>query len=123
MDSFWYLATPYTKYPGGPEVAFEHACCVAAWFMERGIPVFSPIAHTHPVSQQIEPECNTHEFWMRQDEPLMRAACGLIVVRMVGWEESAGVAQEIKRFRWMGKPVLYADPPPLVRAWRAQETA
>jgi hypothetical protein len=42
----------------------------------------------------------------------MDGACGLIVVSATGWEDSYGIAQEIKVFRAAGKPILYVDPEP-----------
>ena len=45
---FWYLASPYSKYPEGTQAAFEMACWQAGLLIRAGVPVFSPIAHSHP---------------------------------------------------------------------------
>lgn len=47
---YWYVASPYSKYPGGTVAAFTEICEVTGKFMTEGVPVFSPIAHSHPVS-------------------------------------------------------------------------
>lgn len=109
--TFWYLATPFTKYPAGREVAFHLASDLAAQLMLRRIPVFSPIAHTHPISQHMAKKYITdHDLWMQMDAPMMHAASGLIVVMAESWEDSKGVREEIKRFYEAGKPVVYWPP-------------
>lgn len=107
MDGYLYVATPYTKYPGGIEEAFREACRVTAVLMRQGAKVFSPIAHTHPIATYGGIDPKDWEFWMAADAPLMEAASGLIVVMMPGWEESAGVAAEIEAFKAAGKPIYY----------------
>lgn len=48
--SFYYLATPYSRYAAGIEAAFQAASEQAAILVRHGIPVFCPIAHTHPIA-------------------------------------------------------------------------
>lgn len=48
--SYWYLASPYSKYPAGIEAAFQDICKQTALLIRHKIPVYSPIAHTHPVA-------------------------------------------------------------------------
>jgi hypothetical protein len=83
---------------------------VAARFIKAGIPVFSPIAQSHPVALHGGIDPLSHDIWLPADRPMMDAACGIIVVRMEGWEESVGIAHEIAVFKAAGKPVLYVDP-------------
>ncbi len=47
---YWYLATPYSKYPGGPEPACHEACKAAAWLIRHDVRCYCPIAHTHPIA-------------------------------------------------------------------------
>lgn len=110
MTDFFYLATPYTKWAGGIDAAFEMACREAARFIRAGIPVFCPIAHSHPIAKNGGIDPLSHEVWLAADAPLMAAAQGLIVVRAKGWEDSYGVTHEIKAFKAAGKPILYVDP-------------
>ena len=112
ISSYWYLATPYSKFEAGHESAFRQASATAAFFVKLGIPVFSPIAHSHPIAVTGQIDKNDHAVWMAVDQPFMDAAGGLIVVMMPGWDESFGIGEEIKDFTAKGKPVLYMEYPP-----------
>ena len=46
-----YLATPYSKFPGGIQAAFIDAACIAARLLRAGVKVYSPITHTHPIGR------------------------------------------------------------------------
>jgi hypothetical protein len=108
--SFYYLASPYSKFKPSPEAAFEEVCRQCAMLIKSGVPVFSPISHTHPLSKfgDIDPlDCDT---WLAVDRPMMDAAKGLIVCMMEGWQDSYGVEEEIKSFKDAGKPILYMTP-------------
>jgi hypothetical protein len=107
---FWYLATPYSKYPQGTHLAFEDACREAALLIRAGIRVYSPIAHTHPVAMFGDIDPLDHTIWLAADEPFMRAAGGLIVCKLEGWDSSYGIAVEIQHFLDAGKPIVYMTP-------------
>lgn len=104
---FWYVATPYSKYPRGLDAAFEDACKATASLLRMGINVYSPIAHTHPIAKHGGIDPLDHSIWLPADAPMMDAAEGLIVVKMEGWDESYGISEEIKAFRTAGKPIIY----------------
>lgn len=108
--TFYYLATPYSKFPGGIEAAYVAACEQAAVLVRAGVPVFCPIAHTHgpAIHGGIDPL--SHEIWLPADAPFMKAACGIIVCKLESWETSYGVAHEIAAFRNAGKPAYYMEP-------------
>ena len=106
----WYLATPYSKYPKGIEAAFALAAGQAALFARAGIPVYSPIAHTHPIAMIGELDPYDHAIWLPFDHPLMVAAKGLIVLMAESWEQSYGMKVEIDQFKAAGKPVVYMTP-------------
>lgn len=108
--SYWYLATPYTKYPAGTEAAFVLACEQTALLILAGVPVFSPIAHTHPVAVHGKLPLDHSFDWLAVDRPMMEAAKGCVVLRAEGWQDSIGVLHEIRFFRSQGKPVYYMDP-------------
>lgn len=107
MKGYIYLATPYTNYPGGIDAAFEMAAKTAGIFMKHGFPIFSPIAHSHPVAKFGEIDPLDHEIWMKSDSPMMQAAAGLLVYCAPSWRESRGVAHEIMFFRVMEKPIAF----------------
>lgn len=104
-DGYWYLATPYSKFPGGIELAFKNACIAAAKLIKEGVKVYCPIAHTHPIAIHGGIDPLDHNIWMPVDKPLMEAAVGLLICKMPTWEESIGIAEEIKHFKENGKPI------------------
>jgi hypothetical protein len=107
---FWYLATPYTRYRAGHEKAAEDAAREAARLMDAGVEVFSPIAHTHPISKFSAVSNTDPNFWLDRDQPFMDAAKGLIVCMLDGWDESSGVEYEIYEFTRAGKPIVFMIP-------------
>ena len=109
-ESFWYLATPYSKYPTGIEEAFRVACRATGKLILAGVPVYSPIAHTHPIAIYGGIDPFDYGIWIPADAPMMRAAHGLIVLKLPTWEISYGISEEIKEFSEAGKPIEYLDP-------------
>ena len=108
-DGYWYLATPYSKYPDGIEMAFRLACLSASELVREGIRVYCPIAHTHPIAMHGNMDPYDHGLWMSIDAPFMEASVGLLVVMMRSWQESKGIQMEIREFTGRNKPVHYID--------------
>lgn len=108
--TFWYLATPYSRFEGGIEAAFTAASQQAAVLVRAGVPVFCPIAHSHPIAMHGGIDPYDHEIWLPADGPMMEAASGLIICKLPGWSESVGIAHEVEVFRAAGKPVVYMEP-------------
>src|SRR3990167_3848405 len=106
---YWYLATPYSKYPGGLEVAYSEACKAAAFLIRRSIRVFSPIAHTHPIARFGDLDPLDHNIWLPADKPFMDNACGFIVCKMSGWVQSYGIGEEVKFFGYARKPLMFME--------------
>lgn len=104
---YWYVATPYSRYPDGTEAAFEEACRVAGWLIANRVHVYAPITATHPIAINALLDPFDHDLWLPADEPMMDAARGLIVVEMKGWEESYGMKVEQARFITVGKPIIH----------------
>lgn len=107
---FWYLATPYSKYPQGIEQAYRDACREAAILVKAKIPFYSPIAHTHPIAIQGDIDPFDHNIWLPACRPILDAAKGIIVCQLEGWSESYGVAVEILAFRKAHKSVVFMTP-------------
>lgn len=108
-----YLATPYTDYCQGRTAAFQHAAEAAAALLRRGLLVYSPIAHSHPIAEhgRLDP-CDQH-LWMALDLEMLDRCNSLLVVQMPGWNESAGVAAEIAHAEATEKPISYLSWPML----------
>lgn len=107
---YWYLGSPYSKFPGGMEAAYRAVCLSAALLINNKVPVFSPIAHSHSIAVEGDVDPMDHSIWLPADEPLMKAAGGLIVLMMDTWQTSYGLSCEIRHFVEAGKPVVYMTP-------------
>lgn len=76
-----YLAIPYTW---NPDESFKIANKVSAELMNLGYVVFSPISHSHPISDYLDPKLKTNqEFWMNQDIPILKL-CNKIIFVVIG---------------------------------------
>lgn len=109
--SYIYLATPYSD--PDPEVRFERymdAVRAAAFYLEHGWPVLSPIAHTHVIAETGDLPTG-YDFWRAFDEALIRGASEVwVLVHTDAAHKSEGVQEEIRIARRLGKPVRYVDP-------------
>lgn len=111
-----YLAGPYTCVQPHSMV-YRHKILTqcAAKLMSEGHVVYSPITH----GAAIEPllpfgQENDHDFWMRQCLPILERCDELLVVKLLGWSTSRGVAREIEHARDMEIPISYAAPGDLI---------
>jgi hypothetical protein len=107
---FWYLASPYSAYPGGTEAAVDDVAYIAARLLALGVPFYCPVAETHTIAATGIIDHLGHEEWMAHDIPILAAARGVLVAGMDGWEYSRGVTEEIEIAREAGKPVLLLAP-------------
>ena len=105
--TFWYVATPYAKYPQGHHAAFVMASKVGALMVRHKVPAFVPIAHSHPIAMYGSLPLENHDIWLPVDEPFIRIASGIVVVMAEGWNESFGLAHERKAFAAAGKPETF----------------
>lgn len=91
-----YLASPYSD--PSPIVRlrrFHDACKASAQLMNRGLNVFSPIAHSHPIEAYGMGEIKDANFWLAQDFAILSRCDELYVLMTDGWKESHGVNREI----------------------------
>jgi hypothetical protein len=107
---FYYVATPYSKWPGGMNDAAAHAAAISARLLSKGIYIYSPIAHSHAIALHSTLDPADHSIWLPLDEQFMETAFGLLVIDMPGWRDSYGVNEEIKWFRKHDKPVYLVSP-------------
>lgn len=110
-----YLAAPYTSPdPIVRNSRVELASIIAARLMEEGHVVFSPITHGHSVVDHLHHRnAHSHEFWMGQCLPMLKASELLVVLPMEGWRESRGIAEELAFARSNDIPICFwqsADP-------------
>jgi len=108
--SLIYLATPYSEYDSGLQIAFEDACKLAGRLDINGLNVFSPIVHSHPIAFYAQINPLDTKFWMEKNEPHIKAANALLVGELPGWKASKGVKIEMDAFALAGKPIYYVNP-------------
>lgn len=115
---FWYLGTPYSKYPHGLEAAFRLAVRNRGLLIKAGIPCFSPIVHSHPVAIQCDIDPLDLSIWLPCESPFLVCAHGLILLKAESWEISIGLKHEREECEAAGKPVIYMEegivPPELI---------
>lgn len=106
VPAYWYLATPYRGHPAGFAQAMDDAARWAAWLIDVGVEVYSPIVHSHPAAQYVKTAPPEGDFWLDRQVPFMAAAAGMLVAPLPGWERSSGIAWERQWFGNAGKPIL-----------------
>ena len=114
-EPLWYLATPYSKYPGGIAGAYELACKQSALLISNGVHVFSPIAHSHGIATHGDLDPLSHELWLKMDRTYMDLCVGCIFLLAESWEKSYGMEQERAYFEQKNKPVVRMNPDEIPR--------
>ncbi len=104
----FYLATPYTK--ENHQEAYQAACRMAMFLEENEVFTFSPIAHSHGMSEYASHYNKTsHDFWLTIDFKFIKLSRGLLVCKMKGWDNSFGIAKEIEFAETLKKPIIYTE--------------
>lgn len=101
---FIYLASPYSHADEAVrEARYKAACKKAAQYAAKGIAVFAPIVHSHPMSAYMNPvDCMNFDLWMKLDLPILKDAAELHVLCIDGWRASRGVTREIEFAEYNG---------------------
>lgn len=125
-----YLATPYTK-RAAPLGAFDwteadraarDAAGVLALLAAGGVTCVSPIVQAHAACRWLrdaEGELVAQGvaldgwFWARWCRPLLAASRFVYVPELAGWDQSDGIAHELRRAHIDAKPVLIEAARPL----------
>jgi len=108
-SSYWFLGSPYTKYPGGHEKACADVAKMAAGLIREGIPIFCPVTHSHPIAYLGGIDPVDGKLWQVVNMPFAKTAHGLIVAMLEGFDISLGLAWEISYFHAEGRPIFYVD--------------
>jgi hypothetical protein len=105
-----YLACPYSHPDRTVRVArFEAVNRVASDLMRRGLKIFSPISHTHPIAEAGGLPLGW-DYWYEYDLAFLSASNKLIVLMADGWKESTGVNGEIQIAETLGIEIEYMEP-------------
>jgi nucleoside 2-deoxyribosyltransferase len=103
-----YLASPYAHPDASVrESRYRAACLATAKLLRAGLPVFSPIAHSHALVAHGLPI--EWLFWQRFDRTYLERSDFVVVLMLEGWKTSVGVQAEIGIARELGKPVFYHE--------------
>jgi len=104
-----YLASPYSHpNPAVREQRFQSACRAAAALILVGQPVFSPIAHSHPLVAYGLP--TDWSYWECSAKAHLKTSDEVVVLTLEGWKQSVGVAAEVRIAAELGIPVRYLSP-------------
>jgi len=98
----WFLATPYRFYQYGRMRAYEEAITQAALLVGNGVQVYSPIVHCAPI--EFTNRIPTSFNWYEYNVLFMQHCDGLIVCRMVGWQQCPDVVRATTYFA--NKPMV-----------------
>ncbi len=119
MKSYIYLASPYTAYKEDGsydnDLMRERYEAVNDCFhslVAAGLTIFCPIAMTHHIDcmnidvygKRIDPS-----FWYEFDKPFIQHASQLFILKLAGWEDSAGLQDEIKTGIDRKIPIVYLE--------------
>ena len=108
MSELIYIASPYSHNNEDTEYSrFEQVCEYAGAMMRAGKNIYSPIAHSHPIAERVGLPTGW-EYWHQLDHAMITRCTELHVLQIDGWQESVGVAAEIKIAQAFGIPVTYS---------------
>lgn len=111
-----YLGQPYSHPDKAvQEARYEAALAACAACFHRGIAVFSPIAHWHPVAKHHSLPTNAEPFELINHH-MISLANQVLVLGLDGWEKSAGLREEVFVAHKLFKPLFFALPSDLLKA-------
>ena len=93
MTQLIYLAAPYSGSKEQIEYRMQEFCKVDALLMKDGYFTVSPLLKHFTLEYADLP--GTWDFWSDYSYQLMMQCKAMIIIKLEGWEESAGVAVEI----------------------------
>ena len=104
-----FLCAPYTNHD--PEIVNARVTAInahAAYLMNQGHIVFSPISHSHPIAMGNNLP-TTFEFWQKQNHEFIVWCDVVMVLRLYRWQESKGIADKIRYAKLINKRAVTDD--------------
>jgi hypothetical protein len=89
---------------------------VAGFFLMKGVYVYSPIAHCHPIVVACDLP-KGWDFWQKYDECMIDRCDALLVLKAQGWIDSKGVQEEVRLAKNRGIPIHWIDYPNYQTWW------
>lgn len=106
-----YLASPYTHIDiNVRNKRFKQMCGIAGHLLNKGLFVYSPIVHGHPIAEHTTGLPTDFGFWKAYNHETIDSCHAVWVVMLDGWEKSSGVEDEIKYAHETGKTCEFLDP-------------
>ncbi len=106
-DYLIYLASPYSSRSAYVmRNRYETVCKITAELIWYDYTVFSPIVSSACLDQITE---ISYERWIELDLQILRRCDALVVLTLPGWEQSEGVATEIKEAEKLNLPIRYPN--------------
>lgn len=104
-----YLASPYSHEDAEVRDArYGLALAAVARLIDAGACVYSPIVHSHELSRRHALKSDAG-FWWTYNRTMIRYAGRMIVLRIDGWDQSPGVAQEMAFAKQIGLRLSFID--------------
>lgn len=104
-----YLGCPYSHDDESVRLdRFAKVTLVASRFIQFGLPIYSPITHSHPMAI-VGKLPGDWSFWESYDRIFLSMSKKMIVLKLKGWEKSVGLQNEIKIAKEMGIPIEYIE--------------
>jgi len=111
-----YIATPYTHDDKRIEqLRFDLVTLVAARLIAKGLHIYSPITHCHPIAQAFDTGTDW-ETWRDMDLYMLGVCAELWVLKIDGWEHSEGVRCEIAAAKHCGIELRVMTPSEMIEA-------
>jgi len=105
-DKLIYLGSPYSNEDAlQQKINFILARDCAAWFLRKGVFVYSPIVHCHDLAIHYDLP-HDYDFWKAYNRRMLRAADEFCMLRIQDWDKSKGLKGEIADAKDMGKELF-----------------
>ena len=105
-----YLASPYSHISTAVmQQRYEDAARYTSFHLRIGICLFSPIVYGHQIAIDYNLPGDAG-FWRELNESLLIRCDCMWVLKLEGWEHSAGVLSEIALAEEMGIEIKYREP-------------
>lgn len=94
--SYNYLASPYShRDTAMMESRYEAALEALGWLLKRKIWTYSPIVHCHTLARHKDLPTDAN-YWIPFNRAMLKLASTLIILKIDGWDISAGIKLEMK---------------------------
>lgn len=116
FTSYFYIASPYTH----PDTyvrheRFQRVVMFTEGCLKAGIPVFSPIIHSHELVRNRDMPVPV-DFWRELNHAMIRPSHGILMYMLDGWRQSVGMQDEEDYALELDKLLIYVSQVPPVEA-------